>query len=95
MDEGHYWSDQLQGVVFVCLQLCCNSPIELITILLFCYCRDQRLCWLCHDAAQLCCYCTEVGVRDGNSLKSFRVVLPLCDNCRNSGKKIIKRLQKY
>ncbi|XP_053376613.1 uncharacterized protein LOC123531671 [Mercenaria mercenaria] len=77
--------DSLQGIVFVRLQLCCSSPVELPY-----YSAASQVV----GRKDICCYCTEDGVKDEESLKTYRVLLPLCESCKNLGKKIIKRLPK-
>ena len=57
--------DHLQGVVFVRLQLSCNSPVEVA------YYSASHI-----TRQDICCYCaaTEDAERDQESLKTHRVV---------------------
>lgn len=71
-------------MVFVRLQMCCTTPIELA------YYSATHI-----TRKDLCCYCAdEEAARDADELRSYRVVLPMCASCVSSGKKIIKRLPK-
>ena len=73
----------MQGVVFVRLQLCCQSPVEVP------YYSSVHVAGL----KDLCCYCGEPGAdRDVDALQTHRVVLPICKPCKDSGRPIIKRL---
>ena len=75
--------DHLQGVVFVWLQLSCNSPVEVA------YYSASHI-----TRQDICCYCaaTEDAERDQESLKTHRVVLPICKSCKHADKPVIKRL---
>ena len=78
--------DGLQGVIFVRLQLSCQSPVEMPYY--------AAACALTRE--DICCYCasTEDIRRDEASLQTHRVVLPMCKTCTERGKAVIKRLPK-
>jgi len=72
--------DSLEGVVNVRLQMDCTTPIE------FAYYASQLA------QPDICTYCAEVGAqRDSESLKTHRIVLPVCDECVRKGKTVPKR----
>ncbi|XP_033749002.1 uncharacterized protein LOC117333692 [Pecten maximus] len=73
--------DALQGMVFVKLQLACNTHIE------FAYYATGFA-----TRKDVCCHCAVDGVqRDANLLKQYRVVLPVCADCLLAGKDSVKR----
>ncbi|XP_033730159.1 uncharacterized protein LOC117319474 [Pecten maximus] len=78
--------DSLHGTVFVRLQLCCTTPIEMAY-----YSAPAAI-----GRKDLCCYCAsfEETERDPEALKTFRVVLPLCKPCKTAGKAVIRRQPK-
>ncbi|WAR00571.1 hypothetical protein MAR_024943 [Mya arenaria] len=62
--------------VFVRLQLSCISPIE------FAYYASSST-----TKKDICCHCAaDNSERDADLLTKFRVVLPICNACRNDGK---------
>ncbi|XP_071122564.1 uncharacterized protein [Mytilus edulis] len=72
--------DALQGLVFVRLQLSCNSNIE------FPYYAANN------TRKDICCHCAAEGVqKDQELMKTFRVVLPVCVQCHAAGKETPKR----
>lgn len=72
--------DALQGLVFVRLQLSCNSHIE------FPYYSANN------TRKDMCCHCAAEGVqKDQELMKTFRVVLPVCVQCHAAGKETPKR----
>lgn len=80
-DLSLFIGDVLHGIVLVRLQLCCSSPVE----------------WAYYAATNtrkdICCYCAEENTeRDKELLKEYRVVLPICAQCRGSGQPTLKRL---
>ncbi|XP_033743220.1 uncharacterized protein LOC117329392 [Pecten maximus] len=76
-----FTGDALQGMVFVKLQLACNTHIE------FAYYATGFA-----TRKDVCCHCAVDGVqRDANLLKQYRVVLPVCADCLLAGKDSVKR----
>ena len=60
----------------------CKSPIE----------------WAYYSASKantrkdVCCHCSKIGATvDSDEKKSYKSVLPVCDQCKAQGKKILKR----
>ena len=60
----------------------CKSPIE----------------WAYYSASKantrkdVCCHCSKIGATvDSDEKKSYKSVLPVCDQCKPQGKKILKR----
>lgn len=77
--------DPLQGTLFVKLQLSCSSPIELSY-----YSTTANV-----ERKDICCHCASEGAeRDKNATPQYRTVLPICTQCKSSGKEIVKRLFK-
>ena len=58
------------------LQLCCASPIE------FAYYASTI------GRKDICCHCAKEDVRPDKEVeKNFRIVLPICDDCKSARKK--------
>ncbi|XP_076103163.1 uncharacterized protein LOC143072213 [Mytilus galloprovincialis] len=75
--------DTLHGIVHTRLQMDCRTPVE------FSYYADNTPIRLQKD---ICCYCASPNSeKDAEELAKFKVVLPICNDCKNSGKPIIKR----
>ena len=74
-----FLGDDLHGIVFVRLQLCCTSPIE------FTYYSSSL------GNQSVCSYCAMEGAeKDQVLLKSYKVVLPICAECKQT-KDVMKR----
>ncbi|CAC5376627.1 unnamed protein product [Mytilus coruscus] len=75
--------DTLHGIVHTRLQMECRTPVE------FSYYADNTPIRLQKD---ICCYCASPNSeKDAEEVAKFKVVLPICNDCKNSGKPIIKR----
>ncbi|XP_041356082.1 uncharacterized protein LOC121373481 [Gigantopelta aegis] len=69
--DGHI----LQGKAFVRLQMCCTTPIE------FAYFASSSIV-----RKDVCCHCGSFGAeRDKDLMQNYRVVLPVCINCKHLG----------
>ena len=63
--------DELHGIVFVRLQICCKSSME------FSYYSSNI------GKQDLCSYCVNTGAeKDKELVKSYKVVLPICGECK-------------
>ena len=69
----------LAGEVFTRLQLTCRSPIKWAY---YSYPKARK---------DSCCYCSRSGIVDQETKKSFKTVLPMCDNCKTNNKKVLAR----
>ncbi|XP_062596556.1 uncharacterized protein LOC134258011 [Saccostrea cucullata] len=77
--------DSLQGTVFVRLQLACTTPVEIAYYSANAVARKD-----------VCCFCASSVdiIDDQDLLRKYRVVLPMCRECKSRGKNHICRLPK-
>ena len=78
-----YFSGSLDLDVCARLQMACNTPVE------FAYYAENNPINVQKD---ICCHCANPGAeKDPEMKKKYRIVLPICVNCKNLGKDIKKR----
>ena len=72
----------LSGTLFRRLEMHCKSPIE----------------WAYYSASKantrkdVCCHCSKIGPKvDSDERKLYKSILPVCNQCKSQGKKILKR----
>ena len=73
----------LEGVISVKLQLDCATHVE------YAYYAEKNIVAVKRDT---CCHCAQGGAeRSQDLLKSYQVVLPVCQQCIMIGKSVPKR----
>ncbi|XP_066934136.1 uncharacterized protein [Clytia hemisphaerica] len=72
----------LAGKVFTRLEMHCQSPVE------WSYYSASKV----NTRQDLCCHCIKKDSKvDKEEKKLFKTVLPICDECKGNGKKVMKK----